>query len=94
MKVIQKINGKLKILSLLLLFIFIQIISLGATLTVDTTKTRVGVPLKIMVNFTNEKKQEYKIAGIENFINNFEIFSVPNIFSCIIPDNLLNSFFI
>ena len=67
MKVIQKINGKLKILSLLLLFIFIQTISLGATLTVDTTKTRVGVPLKIMVNFINEKKQEYKIAGIENF---------------------------
>lgn len=67
MKAIQKINGKLKILSLLLLFIFIQIISLGATLTVDTTKTRVGVPLKIMVNFTNEKKQEYKIIGIENF---------------------------
>ena len=67
MKVIQKIDGKLKILSLLLLFIFIQIISLGATLTVDTTKTRVGVPLKIMVNFTNEKKQEYKIIGIENF---------------------------
>ena len=69
MKVIQKIDGKLKILSLLLLFIFIQIISLGATLTVDTTKTRVGVPLKIMVNFTNEKKQEYKIIGIENFQN-------------------------
>ena len=67
MKAIQKINGKLKILSLLLLFIFIQIISLGATLTVDTTKTRVGIPLKIMVNFTNEKKQEYKIIGIENF---------------------------
>ena len=67
MKAIQKINGKLKILSLLLLFIFIQIISLGATLTVDTTKTRVGVPLKVMVNFTNEKKQEYKITGIENF---------------------------
>ena len=67
MKAIQKIDGKLKILSLLLLFIFIQIISLGATLTVDTTKTRVGVPLKIMVNFTNEKKQEYKIIGIENF---------------------------
>lgn len=67
MKVIQKIDGKLKILSLLLLFIFIQIISLGATLTVDTTKTRVGIPLKIMVNFTNEKKQEYKITGIENF---------------------------
>ena len=67
MKVIQKINGKFKILSLLLLFIFIQIISLGATLTVDTTKTRVGVPLKVMVNFTNEKKQEYKIIGIENF---------------------------
>lgn len=67
MKAIQKINGKLKILSLLLLFVFIQIISLGATLTVDTIKTRVGVPLKIMVNFTNEKKQEYKIAGIENF---------------------------
>ena len=67
MKVIQKIDGKLKILSLLLLFVFIQIISLGATLTVDTTKTRVGVPLKIMVNFTNEKKQEYKITGIENF---------------------------
>ena len=67
MKVIQKIDGKLKILSLLLLFIFIQTISLGATLTVDTTKTRVGVPLKIMVNFTNEKKQEYKIIGIENF---------------------------
>lgn len=69
MKAIQKIDGKLKILSLLLLFVFIQIISLGATLTVDTTKTRVGVPLKIMVNFTNEKKQEYKIAGIENFQN-------------------------
>lgn len=69
MKAIQKIDGKLKILSLLLLFIFIQIISLGATLTVDTTKTRVGVPLKIMVNFTNEKKQEYKIIGIENFQN-------------------------
>ncbi|MCF2612740.1 BatD family protein [Fusobacterium perfoetens] len=69
MKVIQKIDGKLKILSLLLLFVFIQIISLGATLTVDTTKTRVGVPLKIMVNFTNEKKQEYKIIGIENFQN-------------------------
>ena len=67
MKVIQKIDGKLKILSLLLLFIFIKTISLGATLTVDTTKTRVGVPLKIMVNFTNEKKQEYKIIGIENF---------------------------
>ena len=67
MKAIQKIDGKLKMLSLLLLFIFIQIISLGATLTVDTTKTRVGVPLKIMVNFTNEKKQEYKIIGIENF---------------------------
>ena len=67
MKAIQKIDGKLKILSLLLLFIFIQIISLGATLTVDTTKTRVGVPLKVMVNFTNEKKQEYKITGIENF---------------------------
>ena len=67
MKAIQKINGKLKILSLLLLFIFIQIISLGATLIVDTTKTRVGVPLKVMVNFTNEKKQEYKITGIENF---------------------------
>ena len=67
MKAIQKIDGKLKILSLLLLFIFIQIISLGATLTVDTTKTRVGVPLKIMVNFTDEKKQEYKIIGIENF---------------------------
>ena len=67
MKAIQKIDGKLKILSLLLLFIFIQIISLGATLTVDTTKTRVGVPLKIMVNFINEKKQEYKIIGIENF---------------------------
>ena len=67
MKAIQKINGKLKILSLLLLFIFIQIISLGATLTVDTTKTRVGIPLKIIVNFTNEKKQEYKIIGIENF---------------------------
>lgn len=67
MKVIQKIDGKFKMLSLLLLFIFIQIISLGATLTVDTTKTRVGIPLKIMVNFTNEKKQEYKIAGIENF---------------------------
>lgn len=67
MKVIQKIDGKLKILFLLLLFIFIQIISLGATLTVDATKTRVGVPLKIMVNFTNEKKQEYKIIGIENF---------------------------
>ena len=67
MKTIQKIDGKLKILSLLLLFIFIQIISLGATLTVDVTKTRVGVPLKIMVNFINEKKQEYKIAGIENF---------------------------
>ncbi len=49
MKAIQKIDGKLKILSLLLLFVFIQIISLGATLTVDTTKTRVGVPLKIMV---------------------------------------------
>ena len=69
MKAIQKIDGKLKILSLLLLFVFIQIISLGATLTVDTTKTRVGVPLKIMVNFTNEKKQEYKIIGIENFQN-------------------------
>ena len=67
MKAIQKIDGKLKILSLLLLFVFIQIISLGATLTVDTTKTRVGVPLKIMVNFTNEKKQEYTIKGIENF---------------------------
>ena len=67
MKAIQKIDGKLKMLSLLLLFIFIQIISLGATLTVDTTKTRVGVPLKVMVNFTNEKKQEYKITGIENF---------------------------
>lgn len=67
MKAIQKIDGKLKILSLLLLFVFIKIISFGATLTVDTTKTRVGVPLKIMVNFTNEKKQEYKIAGIENF---------------------------
>lgn len=67
MKIIQKINGKLKILSLPLLFIFIKIISLGATLTVDTTKTRVGVPLKIMVNFTNEKKQEYTIKGIENF---------------------------
>lgn len=67
MKVIQKIDGKLRILSLLLLFIFIQIISLGATLTVDTTKTRVGVPLKIMVNFTNEKKQEYTIKGLENF---------------------------
>ncbi len=63
----KKIDGKLKILSLLLLFVFIKIISFGATLTVDTTKTRVGVPLKIMVNFTNEKKQEYKIAGIENF---------------------------
>lgn len=69
MKVIQKIDGKLKILSLLLLFIFIQIISLGATLTVDTTKTRVGVPLKIMVNFTNEKKQDYTIKGLENFQN-------------------------
>ena len=67
MKVIQKIDGKLKILSLLLLFVFIQIISLGATLTVDTTKTRVGVPLKIMVNFTNEKKQDYTIKGLENF---------------------------
>lgn len=67
MKVIQKIDGKLKTLSLLLLFIFIQITSLGATLTVDTTKTRVGVPLKIMVNFTNEKKQDYKITGLENF---------------------------
>lgn len=67
MKAMQKIDGKLKILSLLLLFIFIQTISLGATLTVDTTKTRVGVPLKIMVNFTDEKKQEYKIIGIENF---------------------------
>lgn len=69
MKVIQKIDGKLKILSLLLLFVFIQIISLGATLTVDTTKTRVGVPLKIMVNFTNEKKQDYTIKGLENFQN-------------------------
>lgn len=67
MKAIQKIDGKLKMLSLLLLFIFIQTISLGATLTVDTTKTRVGVPLKVMVNFINEKKQEYKIIGIENF---------------------------
>lgn len=67
MKAIQKIDGKLKILSLLLLFVFIKIISFGATLTVDTTKTRVGVPLKIMVNFINEKKQEYKIIGIENF---------------------------
>lgn len=66
----QKTDGKFKIFklfSLFLLFIFIQIISFGATLGVDKTETRVGIPINIMVEFQNEKKQDYTIKGLENF---------------------------
>lgn len=69
----QKINGNNffikypKVFSIFLIFILLANFSLGATLSVDNQKVRVGVPIKIIVKFTNEKKQDYKINGIENF---------------------------
>lgn len=69
----QKINGNNffikypKVFSIFLIFILLTNFSFGATLSVDNQKVRVGVPIKIIVKFVNEKKQDYKIKGIENF---------------------------
>ena len=70
----QKINGNNfftlkcpKVFSIFLIFILLTSFSLGATLSVDNQKVRVGVPIKITVKFVDEKKQDYKINGIENF---------------------------
>lgn len=70
----QKINGNNfftlkcpKVFSIFLIFILLTSFSLGATLSVDNQKVRVGVPIKITVKFVDEKKQDYKINGIEKF---------------------------
>lgn len=65
---ILKIDGKFfKMFSFFFLLTIINIITFGATLTVDNPNARVGVPIKITVEFTDEKKDDYKIEGIENF---------------------------
>ncbi|WP_051532690.1 BatD family protein [Fusobacterium perfoetens] len=65
---ILKIDGKFfKMFSFFFLLTIINIITFGATLTVDNPNARVGVPIKITVEFTDEKRDDYKIEGIENF---------------------------
>lgn len=65
---ILKTDGKFfKMFSFFFLLTIINIITFGATLIVDNPNPRVGVPIKITVEFIDEKKEDYKIDGIENF---------------------------